>query len=224
MKNIKTIILAACAVTLALASCRDDNDTTAQHISVISVTSTSFEATGGTDTIVVDRSIASAYTNAAWATVTTGNASNTVYVTAATNNSKESRHGIVVIKSAPADSTIVDIDQLGSVFSTSLPKSLVLNDDAQTKSYSLSATGTSPRSQVLPTGSQPPSTTVPSASRLPPTTPVRPVRLPSRSIAGAGPTLPPSRRRSSARSMPAATICSTATASLQVRWQEQRWS
>ena len=143
MKNIKTIILAACAVTLALASCRDDNDTTAQHISVISVTSTSFEATGGTDTIVVDCSIASAYTNAAWATVTTSNASNTVYVTAATNNSKESRHGIVVIKSAPADSTIIDIDQLGLVFSTSLPKSLVLNDDAQTKSYSLSATGTS---------------------------------------------------------------------------------
>lgn len=143
MKNIKTIILAACAVTIAFSSCKDDDDDTAtQSVNVVSVTSTSFEATGGTDTITVDKPITDAYTNVSWATLTTDKSSNAVYVTAAANSSKESRHATVVVKASPVDSTIVNIDQFGTVFSTSLPESLVLSDDAQSKSYDISASGT----------------------------------------------------------------------------------
>lgn len=158
MKNIKTIILAACAVTIAFSSCKDDDDDTAtQSVNVVSVTSTSFEATGGTDTITVDKPITDAYTNVSWATLTTDKSSNAVYVTAAANSSKESRHATVVVKASPVDSTIVNIDQFGTVFSTSLPESRSFSATMHNRRAMTSQHPVRRRSPALPTGSQLPS-------------------------------------------------------------------
>ena len=103
----------------------------------MSVTGTTFKAAGGENTITVDHPIASAYANVDWATVKADKGTNSVLVTAATNDSKQSRHATVVVKSSPADSVIVNIDQYGFVFSTSLPQSLLLSDKAQAQTYTM---------------------------------------------------------------------------------------
>lgn len=141
MKNIKGLIIAvACMGGLSLYSCKDNPDDAIQsqsQLKVVSVTSTTFKAAGGEDTLTVDKPITSAYANVDWATVKIDKASNSVFVTAAKNDSKQSRHTTVVVKSSPADSVIVDFDQYGFVFSTELPQSLLFSDKAQTVSYDM---------------------------------------------------------------------------------------
>lgn len=141
MKNIKALIIAvACMGGLSLYSCKDnDSDDTIQQsqLNVVSVTSTTFKAVGGENTITVDQPIASAYANVDWATVKADNATKSVLVTAAKNDSKQSRHATVVVKSNATDSVIVDIDQYGFVFSTSLPQTVLFSDKAQTLSYDM---------------------------------------------------------------------------------------
>ncbi len=147
MKNIKGLIIAvACMGGLSLYSCKDnpsDDVTQSQkQLKVVSVTSTTFKAAGGEDTLTVDKAITSAYANVDWATVKIDKASNSVFVTAAKNDSKQSRHTTVVVKSSPADSVIVDFDQYGYVFSTSLPLSILLPDKAQTLTYDMQVDAT----------------------------------------------------------------------------------
>lgn len=131
----------ACMGGLSLYSCKDNPDddvTVSSKLNVVSVTSTTFKAAGGENTITVDKPVASAYANVDWATVTANNGANSVLVTAASNGSKQSRHATVVVKSSATDSVIVDIDQYGFVFSTELPQTLLLSDKAQTLSYDMS--------------------------------------------------------------------------------------
>ena len=142
MKNIKGLIIAvACMGGLSLYSCKDnpDDDTiqSQSKLKVVSVTSTTFKAAGGEDTLTVDKPITSAYANVDWATVKIDKATNSVFVAAASNNSKQSRHTTVVVKSNPTDSVIVDFDQHGFVFSTTLPQTLLLSDKAQTLTYDM---------------------------------------------------------------------------------------
>lgn len=142
MKNIKALIIAmACMGGLSLYSCKDnpsdDEIQSNSQLKVVSVTGTTFKAAGGENTITVDHPIASAYANVDWATVKADKGTNSVLVTAATNDSKQSRHATVVVKSSPADSVIVNIDQYGFVFSTSLPQSLLLSDKAQAQTYTM---------------------------------------------------------------------------------------
>ena len=126
---------------LSLYSCKDnptdDMIQSNSQLKVVSVTGTTFKAAGGENTITVDHPIASAYANVDWATVKADKGTNSVLVTAATNDSKQSRHATVVVKSSPADSVIVNIDQYGFVFSTSLPQSLLLSDKAQAQTYTM---------------------------------------------------------------------------------------
>lgn len=141
MKNIKGLIIAvACMGGLSLYSCKDnpsDDLTQGYKLNVVSVTSTTFEAAGGEDTITVDQPVTSAYANVDWATVKADKGAKSVLVAAAKNNSKQSRHATVVIKSSATDSVIVDIDQYGFVFSTSLPQTLLFSDKAQTLTYDM---------------------------------------------------------------------------------------
>lgn len=142
MKNIKALIIAmTCMGGLSLYSCKDnpsdDEIQSNSQLKVVSVTGTTFKAAGGENTITVDHPIASAYANVDWATVKADKGTNSVLVTAATNDSKQSRHATVVVKSSPADSVIVNIDQYGFVFSTSLPQSLLLSDKAQAQTYTM---------------------------------------------------------------------------------------
>ena len=142
MKNIKALIIAmTCMGGLSLYSCKDnptdDMIQSNRQLKVVSVTGTTFKATGGENTITVDHPIASAYANVDWATVKADKGTNSVLVTAATNDSKQSRHATVVVKSSPADSVIVNIDQYGFVFSTSLPLNLLLSDKAQAQTYTM---------------------------------------------------------------------------------------
>ena len=126
---------------LSLYSCKDnpDDDTiqSGSQLKVVSVTGTTFKAAGGEDTLTVNKPIASAYANVDWAAVKIDKATNSVFVTAAKNDSKQSRHTTVVVKSSQKDSVIVDFDQYGFVFSTSLPQTLLLSDKAQTQTYSM---------------------------------------------------------------------------------------
>ena len=126
---------------LSLYSCKDnpDDDTiqSQSQLKVVSVTGTTFKAAGGEDTLTVDKPITSAYANVDWATVEIDKATNSVFVTAASNNSKQSRHTTVVVKSSPKDSVIVDFDQYGFVFSTSLPEALLLSDKAQSQTFGM---------------------------------------------------------------------------------------
>lgn len=142
MKNIKALIIAvACMGGLSLYSCKDnpsDDEIQGQsQLKVVSVTSTTFKAAGGEDTLTVDKPITSAYANVDWATLKIDKATNSVFVTAASNSSKQSRHTTVVVKSSPKDSVIVDFDQYGYVFATSLPQSLLLSDKAQAQTYTM---------------------------------------------------------------------------------------
>ena len=142
MKNIKALIIAmTCMGGLSLYSCKDnatdDMIQSNRQLKVVSVTGTTFKAAGGENTITVDHPIASAYANVDWATVKADKGTNSVLVTAATNDSKQSRRATVVVKSSPADSVIVNIDQYGFVFSTSLPQSLLLSDKAQAQTYTM---------------------------------------------------------------------------------------
>lgn len=142
MKNIKALIIAmTCMGGLSLYSCKDnptdDMIQSNRQLKVVSVTGTTFKAAGGENTITVDHPIASAYANVDWATVKADKGTNSVLVTAATNDSKQSRHATVVVKSSPADSVIVNIDQYGFVFSTSLPQTLLLSDKAQAQTYTM---------------------------------------------------------------------------------------
>lgn len=142
MKNIKGLIIAmACMGGLSLYSCKDnptdDMIQSNRQLKVVSVTSTTFKAAGGKDTLTVDKPIASAYANVDWATVKIDKATNSVFVTAASNSSKQSRHTTVVVKSSPTDSVIVNFDQYGYVFATSLPQALLLSDKAQTQTYDM---------------------------------------------------------------------------------------
>lgn len=142
MKNIKGLIIAmACMGGLSLYSCKDnpsdDEIQSNSQLKVVSVTSTTFKAAGGEDTLTVDKPIASAYANVDWATVKIDKATNSVFVTAASNSSKQSRHTTVVVKSSPKDSVIVDFDQYGYVFATSLPQALLLSDKTQTQTYDM---------------------------------------------------------------------------------------
>lgn len=142
MKNIKGLIIAmACMGGMSLYSCKDnpsdDEIQSNSQLKVVSVTGTTFKAAGGENTITVDHPIASAYANVDWATVKADKGTNSVLVTAATNDSKQSRHATVVVKSSPADSVIVNIDQYGFVFSTSLPQTLLLSDKAQAQTYTM---------------------------------------------------------------------------------------
>ncbi len=125
---------------LSLYSCKDnpsDDLTQGYKLNVVSVTSTTFEAAGGEDTITVDQPVTSAYANVDWATVKADKGAKSVLVAAAKNDSKQSRHATVVIKSSATDSVIVDIDQYGFVFSTSLPRTLLFSDKAQTLTYDM---------------------------------------------------------------------------------------
>ncbi len=147
MKNIKGLIIAvACMGGLSLYSCKDnpDDDTiqSQSQLKVVSVTGTTFKAAGGEDTLTVNKPIASAYANVDWATMKIDKATNSVFVTAASNNSKQSRHTTVVVKSSPKDSVIVDFDQYGFVFSTSLPQTLLLSDKAQSQTYGMEVDAT----------------------------------------------------------------------------------
>ena len=147
MKNIKALIIAmTCIGGLSLYSCKDnptdDMIQSNRQLKVVSVTGTTFKATGGENTITVDHPIASAYANVDWATVKADKGTNSVLVTAATNDSKQSRHATVVVKSSPADSVIVNIDQYGFVFSTSLPLNLLLSDKAQAQTYTMQVDAT----------------------------------------------------------------------------------
>ena len=142
MKNIKGLIIAvACMGGLSLYSCKDnpDDDTiqSQSQLKVVSVTGTTFKAAGGEDTLTVDKPITSAYANVDWATLKIDKATNSVFVTAASNSSKQSRHTTVVVKSSPKDSVIVDFDQYGYVFATSLPQALLLSDKAQSQTYGM---------------------------------------------------------------------------------------
>lgn len=142
MKNIKALIIAmTCMGGLSLYSCKDnptdDMIQSNRQLKVVSVTSTTFKAAGGEDTLTVDKPIASAYANVDWATVKIDKATNSVFVTAASNSSKQSRHTTVVVKSSPKDSVIVDFDQYGYVFATSLPQALLLSDKTQTQTYDM---------------------------------------------------------------------------------------
>lgn len=142
MKNIKALIIAmTCMGGLSLYSCKDnptdDMIQSNRQLKVVSVTGTTFKAAGGENTLTVDKPIASAYANVDWATVKIDKATNSVFVTAASNSSKQSRHTTVVVKSSPKDSVIVDFDQYGYVFATSLPQALLLSDKAQTQTYDM---------------------------------------------------------------------------------------
>lgn len=142
MKNIKALIIAmTCMGGLSLYSCKDnptdDMIQSNRQLKVVSVTGTTFKAAGGEDTLTVDKPIASAYANVDWATVKIDKATNSVFVTAASNSSKQSRHTTVVVKSSPTDSVIVNFDQYGYVFATSLPQALLLSDKAQTQTYTM---------------------------------------------------------------------------------------
>lgn len=133
MKKIFNLFAVAIMGGLVLASC--DNDDTTNEIAThgLQVTSakTSFEAKGGTQSISVAATPTSAYSNDDWATVAISG--NTVNVTAAQNNDRQTRHTTIVVKSSPLDSAIVNVDQDGLVFSIA-SAGISLNDNGTRRS------------------------------------------------------------------------------------------
>lgn len=136
MKKILSMFAVAVMGGFVLASC--DNDDTTNEIAThgLQVTSakTSFDAKGGTQSISVAATPTSAYSNDNWATVAING--NTVNVTAAQNNDRQTRHTTIVIKSSPLDSAIVNVDQDGMVFALNA-SSIVIGDNASRRAYAV---------------------------------------------------------------------------------------
>ena len=123
-----------------LAACGNDditNDVDMHTVKVVSA-KTSFDALGGTDSIIVEGDVKQAYAVASWAKAEAKGS--LVTVTAEVNNDMQSRHTTVVIKTSDADSTVVAIDQLGPITQIDVPENLVLGDEANTVSYKVKST------------------------------------------------------------------------------------
>ena len=102
--------------SLFLASCSDDdNNNVADDGVKVVAAATSFDANGGSQEIVVNKDVVKVYAADAWLSVE-GKGTN-VAIEAGANASLESRHTTVVIKASESDSTIVNVSQMGSVFS-----------------------------------------------------------------------------------------------------------
>lgn len=120
--------------SLALASC-DDDKVVDEGLKVLSA-ETSFDANGGEHEISVSKDVTKAYAAAEWLTVTPQGSK--VTISAQTNVSNESRHTILVVKSSDADSTIVNVSQLGSVFVLDgMPNGFACSDEAASYTYSM---------------------------------------------------------------------------------------
>ena len=138
-KLLRYTMLAVGCLALTTACNNDDvtNDIAQHNVKVLSA-QTAFNAVGGTDSITIEGNVAHAYANAPWATITTKG--NLVEVTTQPNETVESRHTTVVIKTSPQDSTVVNIDQLGCVVKFNFPEHVGLNDDAKQLSYPIEST------------------------------------------------------------------------------------
>lgn len=137
------MIVAVALGSFVLASCDDDdttNDIPVHGLEVVSA-QTSYTAVGGTGEIRVAKPVISAYAkDPSWTTLAQNGS--TVSLTVDKNNTKQSRHTTIVIKSSDVDSAVVNIDQLGSIFSTSMPLDVQAVDSAQTFSYTYQADAT----------------------------------------------------------------------------------
>lgn len=138
MKKIFSFCLAVLLGGALLVSCDDDstNDVDVHGLQVLSA-STSFPSAGGTQNIAVAQVPVESYSNDSWATVAQDGQN--IAVTVSQNTDIQSRHTTVVIKSSAQDSAVVDIDQLGTVFTIDLPESALYGDSAQTMSYKLNS-------------------------------------------------------------------------------------
>lgn len=138
-KLLRYTMLAVGCLALTTACNNDDvtNDIAQHNVKVLSA-QTAFNAVGGTDSITIEGNVAHAYANAPWATITTKG--NLVEVTTQPNETVESRHTTVVIKTSPQDSTVVNIDQLGCVVKFNFPEHVGLNDEAKQLSYPIEST------------------------------------------------------------------------------------
>lgn len=135
MKKIFSLFAIFALGGIVLSSCDDDdstNDVTVHGVNVISA-ETFYTAAGGTGVITVEGNVASAYSNASWISPSVNGSTVTLNVNR--NDNKESRHTTVVVKSSEQDSAVVNIDQSGSLISSTMPLNIHASNDAQTLTY-----------------------------------------------------------------------------------------
>ncbi len=114
MNKIYYIIFIA-LLGFSFASCSDDDNNGPAESSVkVTSAETAIDASGGSKVITVNRSDISVKAEDSWLKVAVNG--NTLTVSAEANQSRESRHTLVVVKATNGDSTLVNVSQYGLVF------------------------------------------------------------------------------------------------------------
>lgn len=117
-----------------LSSCSDDdNNSVAEDGIKVTAAATTIEAAGGSATVDVDKTVASAYSTDGWLSVSFNGTK--VSATADKNASRESRSTTVIIKASANDSTIINVSQLGIVFGYDGENVMFGNDGGKAARY-----------------------------------------------------------------------------------------
>lgn len=120
--------LAVCGC-LFLASCSSDEYEDKVSSVVSTAADTQIPAIGGTKTITVTGQGITAAAEDSWLNVSVSG--NTITVSADANNSRESRHTIVVAKASNGDKAIINVSQMGTIFFVETAK-FDLDDEKRT--------------------------------------------------------------------------------------------
>lgn len=114
MKSVLYMFTLAVCGCLFLASCSSDEYEDKVSSVVSTAADTQIPAIGGTKTITVTGQGITAAAEDSWLNVSVSG--NTITVSADANNSRESRHTIVVAKASNGDKAIINVSQMGTIF------------------------------------------------------------------------------------------------------------
>ena len=114
MKRVLYMFTLAVCGCLFLASCSSDEYEDKVSSVVSTAADTQIPAIGGTKTITVTGQGITAAAEDSWLNVSVSG--NTITVSAEANNSRESRHTIVVAKASNGDKAIINVSQMGTIF------------------------------------------------------------------------------------------------------------
>lgn len=129
MKRVLYMFTLAVCGCLFLASCSSDEYEDKVSSVVSTAADTQIPAIGGTKTITVTGQGITAAAEDSWLNVSVSG--NTITVSADANNSRESRHTIVVAKASNGDKAIINVSQMGTIFFVETAK-FDLDDEKRT--------------------------------------------------------------------------------------------
>lgn len=136
----KIFALAIISIMAGLTACSNDegHDVSDNGVKVVA-SPAELAWKGGSTRVKVDKTVATAYSDAAWLTVDV--ADDSVNINATANYGRESRNARLVVKASATDSTIVSVSQQGIVFNAESATDLTLTDEAMSTVIPITSNG-----------------------------------------------------------------------------------